>query len=586
MSDDTLSDPIAMQRAELERLKQDLNQTRRLLMEMVTGVNQAQNAITAANAVSRVAPALDEQVRQAQQHEAAAALALDAINRAAEARRQEANHLRTLYSVGKAINSSLDLRDVLNQVMDNVVEVTHAERGYVVLRDEQTGELTEAVARGIEHGDIDSEAILISRSIVNQVATSGQPVLTTNAQADPRFSAMESVLHYNLRAILCAPLVIRGQVGGVVYVDNRLRAGLFTPRDLDLLVNLANQAAVAIDNARTFRYLTNVLYSIASGVVTTNVQGRVATFNRAAEHIFGIPAEKAIGQPYGEVFGLLANSPVPQLFNQVHDTGEPVLGQEARAVVPGRGEIVLLLNVARVVAETGERLGIVVVVEDVTQERRMERYIAPTVVEHVIAGSAPMKLGGELRTISVLFGDVQGYTTMSEKLSPEQLIDLLNTHLSLAGSTIMDALYEGTLDKYIGDAVMGLFNTPGEQPDHAWRAVRAAWAMQTRLREFQKTLPPERHLRFRVGVHTGEAVVGHIGSENLMNFTAIGDAVNVAKRLQESARVGQVMISEDTYRAIDPELRKRIEVRPLGFIALKGRAAEVPAYEIVGIQEA
>jgi adenylate cyclase len=107
--------------------------------------------------------------------------------------------------------------------------------------------------------------------------------------------------------------------------------------------------------------------------------------------------------------------------------------------------------------------------------------------------------------------------------------------------------------------------------------------MQTRLREFQETLPPERHLRFRVGVHTGKAVVGHIGSENLMNFTAIGDAVNVAKRLQESARPGQVVLSEDTYRAIDPELRKRLEVRPLGFISLKGRAAEVPAYELLGM---
>ena len=132
---------------------------------------------------------------------------------------------------------------------------------------------------------------------------------------------------------------------------------------------------------------------------------------------------------------------------------------------------------------------------------------------------------------------------------------------------------------------MGLFNTPGTQEDHAWRAVSAAWAMQTRLRAFQQTQPPERHLRFRVGVHTGPAVVGHIGTENLMNFTAIGDAVNVAKRLQESARPGQVVLSEATYVAIAPALRERLTVRPLGFIALKGRAAEVPAYELLNLEE-
>jgi class 3 adenylate cyclase len=109
--------------------------------------------------------------------------------------------------------------------------------------------------------------------------------------------------------------------------------------------------------------------------------------------------------------------------------------------------------------------------------------------------------------------------------------------------------------------------------------------MQTRLRAFQATQPPERHLRFRVGVNTGPAVVGHIGTENLMNFTAIGDAVNVAKRLQESARPGQVVLSEDTYRAIAPDRRARLTVRPLGFISLKGRAAEVPAYELLDLSE-
>lgn len=581
MSDVTLPDPIMLPRNELEQLQQELSALERTVANLQGLIGRATHAAAVSNAVAALVPGLAVQVRRMEQHRAAAMLALDTAARADASRRQEAEHLRSLYSIGQAINSTLDLRGVLNVVMDEVIKITHAERGYVVLRDEQTGELTVAVARGMDHDTIASASFLISRGLVTQVATSGQPVLTTNAQADPRFSAMESVMHYNLRAILCAPLKIRGQVQGVVYVDNRLRTGLFTPRDLDLLVNLANQAAVAIDNARLFGYMANVLASIASGVVTTDVQDTITTFNRAAARIFGIPPEQAIGRPYAEVFGLLAGSPVPQLFAQVHDTGAAVLGHEALAMVPGRGEVTLLLNIARVVAETGERLGLVVVVEDITQQRRLARYIAPTVVEHVIAGAAPLHLGGELREISVLFGDVQGYTTLSEGLSPEALIDLLNMHLSLASNAIMDTRYEGTLDKFIGDAVMGLFNTPGSQADHAWRAVGAAWAMQHRLQTFQRTLPPERHLRFRVGVHTGQAVVGHIGTENLMNFTAIGDAVNVAKRLQESARPGQVVLSEDTYRAIAPDLRTRLSVRPLGFITLKGRATPVPAYELL-----
>lgn len=584
--DESLSDPIAAQRTELQKLEQDLAMLSRMATDMLTLLRRGGHPAEMNNALAGIAPALERQVQIAQHHQAAVTVSLDSIARAAEARRQEANHLRTLYSIGQAINSTLDLRGVLNLLIDKVIEVTHAERGYVVLRDEQTGELTLAAARGMDHAAIADDSFVISRGIVTQVATSSQPVMTTNAQADPRFSAMESVLHYNLRAILCAPLMVRGQVQGVVYVDNRLRVGLFTNRDLDLLVNLANQAAIAIDNARVFGYMANVLASIASGVVTTDTRGMITTFNRAAETIFGIDAVRAIGKSYKTIFGLLAASPVPALFAQVQETGQPVLGYEAKANIPGRGEIVLLLNIAQVGAETGERLGLVIVVEDITQERRMERYIAPTVVEHLIAARDSPRLGGELREISVLFGDVQGYTTLAEQMAPEELIDLLNTHLSLAGSTIMDPLYEGTLDKYIGDAVMGLFNTPGAQEDHAWRAVAAAWAMQERLRLFQEMQPPERWLRFRVGVNTGQAVVGHIGSENLMNFTAIGDAVNVAKRLQESARPGQVVISEDTYRAIAPDRRARLDVRPLGFITLKGRAAQIPAYDLLGLSEA
>jgi PAS domain S-box-containing protein len=583
MDEKTLSDPIALERAELQQLDTELQALGRLAGDLLALLRHL--APDAAGNALALGGTLAAQVRTTQQQAAAVDLGLDAIAQAAETRRQEAATLRTLYEVGRAINSSLDLRAVLNLLLDKVIELTQAERGYVVLRDERTGALTVAVARGLDQQAIADATFEISRGVVTQVATTGQPVLTTNAQADPRFAAMESVLHYNLRAILCAPLVIQGAVSGVVYVDNRLKTGLFRPRDLDLLVNLANQAAVAIANARLFSYLANVLASIASGVVTVDTTGRIATFNRAAAQIFGLPDEAAIGRPYETVLGLLADSPVPALFDAVRATGTPVLGHEAGAVVPGRGEVTLLLNVARITAETGEPLGVVLVLEDITHRRRMERYIAPTVVEHLVAAQERPRLGGELREISVLFGDVQGYTTLSERLGPEELIDLLNAHLSLAGSAIMDPTYAGTLDKYIGDAVMGLFNTPGAQADHAWRAVAAAWAMQLRLRTWQADQPAERHLRFRVGVHTGPAVVGHIGSDNLMNFTAIGDAVNVAKRLQESARPGQVVLSEDTYRAIAPPLRDRLTVRPLGFIALKGRAAEVPAYELLDVQD-
>ena len=575
----TISEPLALQHLELDQLHHTLQTLQQQMAELQSLLPPA-GSREDLSPIAMLTPLVQDQLRTAQQHATAAMLAADMIARVAEERRQEAHHLRLLYSVGQAINSTLDLRGVLNLLIDKVIEMTQAERGYVVLRDRSSGNLTIAVARGISQSTIEGDEFSISRGLVTEVAMTGRPLVTTNAQADPRFSAMESVQNYQLRAIMCVPLVIRGRIDGVMYVDNRMRTDLFTERQLDLLVGIANQAALAIDNARVFDYLANVLASIASGVVTVDAQGTITTFNRAATIIFGLPAEQAIGQPYTSVFGLLAGSGVPQLVARVHEHGEVVLGHETRAAVQGRGEIVLLLNAGRITAETGERLGIVMVLEDVTQRRRMERYIAPARVEHIITAASP-HLGGDLRDVTILFGDVQGYTALSEKLDPQALIQLLNAHLALAASTIMEPRHSGTLDKYMGDAVMGMFNAPVVQLDHAWRAVCAAWAMQIRLRAFQQTLPPEHHLRFRVGVNTGSAVVGNIGSENLMNYTAIGDAVNVAKRLQEHARPGQVVFSEATYTAIAPEQRRRLHVRPLAFVALKGRSDGVPAYELL-----
>src|SRR5207247_884489 len=149
------------------------------------------------------------------------------------------------------------------------------------------------------------------------------------------------------------------------------------------------------------------------------------------------------------------------------------------------------------------------------------------------------QLGGQRREITVLFADLDGFTTLSEKVPPEQLLELLNACLGVATDAILE--YGGTIDKYMGDAVMALFNAPQEQPDHAWRAMRAAVSMQRRVRAL--TAEWEHKMIFAIGVHSGEAVVGNIGSSSLRNFTAIGDTVNLAKRIQESAAPGQILVS-------------------------------------------
>jgi sigma-B regulation protein RsbU (phosphoserine phosphatase) len=162
------------------------------------------------------------------------------------------DRLALLYRLSQTFNSSLDLDEVLNRVMDEVIAVTRAERGFVMLR-EADGRLRFRVARGMDQTTIDDPQFQVSRSVVERVAREGQPILTSDAQRDDRFSMRRSVMALGLRAILCVPLRIKDQVSGVVYVDNRLRAGIFTQADLDLLTAIASSAAIAIENARLYQ---------------------------------------------------------------------------------------------------------------------------------------------------------------------------------------------------------------------------------------------------------------------------------------------------------------------------------------------
>ncbi|MCP4360283.1 MAG: GAF domain-containing sensor histidine kinase [Chloroflexi bacterium] len=172
---------------------------------------------------------------------------------------QQQARLSALYEVSSQLGKSLDLDEVLNQVMDAIIQLTGAERGFLMLYNEENGQLTPRAARNVDQKTIEGEAMNISRTVVERAIASGQGVLTNNAQEDERFSGQQSVVGYQLRSIMCAPLQARGFTMGAVYVDNRLFAGVFEEADLDLMVTFANQAAVAIQNARLFTQTDDAL---------------------------------------------------------------------------------------------------------------------------------------------------------------------------------------------------------------------------------------------------------------------------------------------------------------------------------------
>lgn len=201
-----------------------------------------------------------------------------------------------------------------------------------------------------------------------------------------------------------------------------------------------------------------------------------------------------------------------------------------------------------------------------------ERFVPPSVVQQVLDRPEGVQLGGQRQTVSVLFADIRGYTSWSENSEPERIIETLNHYLELAGGVVLG--WEGTLDKYMGDGLMAFFNAPNNQPDHVHRAVDAALAIMQAAREVNNQHGHQ--LAYSIGVHTGEAVVGYIGTRQALNYTAIGDTVNLTKRLQEAAAPGQILIEESVVRA----LGNRLKAHPLGELRVKGRKAPAVVYEL------
>jgi len=508
---------------------------------------------------------------------------------------EERRSLRALTQVGQVINSSLELHEVLQIVMDNIIHLTGAERGFLMLKNE-AGEMTIRIARNWTQGSIDPSEISISRTVINRVVNSGLPVLTTNAQEDPRFTGQQSIVAYNIRSIVCVALKVKGELTGVIYVDSRIRTALFTQKDLILLEAFTNQAAVAIENARLFasvkntleevtqlkNIMDNVFSSMASGVLTADISERIVLSNRAADAILGQADQTMIGKDLSDILPPLMPVLRPH-FERVLQTNQQVLGLEVSPNLPTRGLIDLRFSLSPLKDTQQITQGVAIVMEDLTekkhleaQRRLFEKMVSPAVIDQLDPNS--LQLGGRRAEITVLFSDIRGFTAFSEESQPEELVSVLNQYLGAAADAVLNE--EGTIDKFLGDAVMAWFNAPILQADHSLRAVRAALAIRAAVVELHKVMPPSSQLSFGVGIHTGEAVLGLVGTEKRLEYTAIGDSVNTAKRIQENAGLGQILISQETYERVKDWVWA-IQVEP---VIAKHKREPVQVYELINLR--
>jgi adenylate cyclase len=332
----------------------------------------------------------------------------------------------------------------------------------------------------------------------------------------------------------------------------------------------------------------NILESMDNGVLALDFEGRIMTFNQAASKILGIDADQALGKYYPEVF---FQGPGNDEFNDVLinviDSRQTHFYREVSFVREQDQMIPLGITSSLLKDEQGNDYGVVSVFSDLTEVKKRQffqdtltRYVTKQVVELILENPDTIVLDGEEREATVLFSDIRGFTGIAENMQPKELVGLLREYFTLMVEAVFQ--FQGTVDKFIGDALMSIFGAPQWQPNHAELAIRTALEMLRQLEGFnarrrQDGQPP---IDIGVGINTGAVVVGNIGSEARLDYTAIGDAVNLASRLEGiNKQYGtQIVISEFTYQ----EVKDSFVERELDKVRVKGKRAPVTIYEVLG----
>ncbi len=373
-----------------------------------------------------------------------------------------------ILEASKTLLNSDNLGLVLDRVMELVFKFLNADRGFLMLYDEEKGELVPKVTK---HKKNNKEGITFSRSIVDKVFNEGVSILTEDATSDERFSQIESVIIKRIHSCMCVPLWINEKIIGIIYIDSIIYRKQFNKVDLYLLSVIATLAATAIEKFRLNSELKK---------------------------------EKKIIERLGRYES-------PNVISKITSTTEDIL-----------------------------------------------QFVKP-----------------EKREITVFFCDIVNFTALTERVSPEEISRILKTFFNIITEIVFEN--EGTLDKYIGDAAMIIFGAPFPQKDHADKALKTAIKIQKAAQELNISDKFENNFMLRIGINSGIAMCGDIGSDRRLDYTCIGDTVNLASRLESQvAKPGEIVIGEKTKTL----LIEKYLLDKIGPVRVKGFSNEIIAYKV------
>ena len=486
--------------------------------------------------------------------------------------------LETLFDIGVAISSVLDVNELAEDVLFRAIGVLNASKGMFIRQNDQSPILD--ILSMFNWGD---SKFLLSKKIdvLNKINDGdGGLILTSNDKTELQKKLKEDNL-------LVVPLRAKENLlGFMILCDKETRSGVedFNELDLDILTSLSNQAAVAMDNAKLFKEITeakqfneSILGSIATGVITINVLGEVDSVNKAGENILKMDKDSIINNHY--MFLFEKDPDVIEIITKT-ELSKKITTEINIPFLTASQETIVNVSAAPRIDINGNAEGLVIAIEDISDVSKVKntfkRYVSKQVVDNLLEDETKLNLGGEEREVTILFTDIRGFTSMSENMEPEQVVMTLNEYFS----EMIDIVFKhnGTLDKIIGDELMVVFGAPLAADDDTERALNTAVEMQNKIKELNdiRKKRGEDPVLVGAGINKGFVVSGNIGSRDMMDYTVIGDTVNLGSRLCSAAGPGEIIVSKEVIKNQEDKFLFK-ELEP---ILVKGKKNKINIFKV------
>jgi adenylate cyclase len=485
------------------------------------------------------------------------------------------------------LNTEFDLTRLLERSVSEIIKMLGAERATIFLHDPATETLFSRVSSGADISEIRFPSHL---GIAGVVFTSREAMNIPYAYADLRFNpTVDRQTGFFTRSILCSPIVTNdGRVIGVSQVLNK-KGGSFSDEDEQRLRAFTAQISIALENTKLFHdiqrvknYNESILQSMSNGVATLDAADAIVTTNLAFDRIWDASGSQFAGKQLSELLGA-GNEWICEKLEATRGGADGAAYQDVMVEIAGVSRSVNFTLMPLQSVGDDKTLGSMLMFEDISSEKRlkstMSRYMDPVIASQMLEGEGLDLLGGVSAEATVMFTDVRGFTTITEEYGAQGTVAFLNSYFTMMVDCI--SREGGMLDKFIGDAIMACFGLPVAHEDDPDRAARAAIMMIRELWEWNRE---RRALGLKtvdmgVGLNTDVVVSGNIGSPKRMDYTVIGDGVNLAARLESACKSysARILASESTVS----RLKGTYRVRDIDLVIVKGKTQPVRVFEIL-----